>query len=116
VQRVVEAAIASAGEAVSDLLAGGGIDGCGAVVGGEVVPRREAVDVLDLGQDSAGDDRADAVEIGQVRSAGRDEFADLAAHRLDLRVNRLDVCDVFVGELDPNDVDRGVRAQQRQCA
>jgi hypothetical protein len=116
VQRVIQAPVAGSGEAVSDLLAGGGVDGCGAVVGGEVVPAREAVDVLDLGQDPAGDDRADAVEIGQVRSAGRDELTDLTAHRLDLRVEGLDVRDVLVGEVDTHQVDRGVWAQQSQRA
>ena len=80
------------------------------------MPAGEAVDVLDLGQDPAGDDRADAVEIGQVRSAGGDELADLPADRFDLDVEGLDVRDVFVGQLNPHDVDRGVRAQQSQCA
>jgi hypothetical protein len=116
VQGVVQAPIAGSGEAVPNLFAGGGIDGCGAVVGGEVVPGREAVDVLNLGQDPAGDDRANAVEIGQVRCAGRDELADLVTRRFDLRVEGLDVRDVFAGELDPHDVDRGVWTQQSQCA
>ena len=73
------------------------------------MPAGEAVDVLDLGEDAAGDDRSDAVEIGQVRSAGRDELADLTADRFDLHVESLDVRDVFVGELNSNDVDRRVR-------
>ncbi|MDQ6777196.1 MAG: hypothetical protein M3071_13485 [Actinomycetota bacterium] len=98
-----------------DLLAGRRVDGGRAVVGREMVPAGEAVDVLDLGHDPAGDDRADAVEIGQVRSVGRDELTDLTAHRLDLRVEGLNVRDVLVRELNPHQVDWGVRTQQTQC-
>jgi hypothetical protein len=43
-----------------DLLTGGGIDWCRAVVGDEVMPAGEARDVADVGRDPPGDERADA--------------------------------------------------------
>jgi hypothetical protein len=99
VQRVVDAAISGPRQPVPDLLAGGGVDGCGAVVGGELILRREPVDGLDLGQDAAGDHGADAVEGGQVRASGFDEFADLGADALHLRVERPDVVKMLSRQL-----------------
>jgi hypothetical protein len=49
VQRPVDPAVAGAGEPVALLLAGGGVQGCGAVPGREVVPAGEPVDVADVG-------------------------------------------------------------------
>jgi hypothetical protein len=49
VQRPVDPAVAGAGEPVALLLAGGGVQGCGAVPGREVVPAGESVDVADVG-------------------------------------------------------------------
>jgi hypothetical protein len=71
---------------VPDLVTGRGVDGCGAVVGGEVVLGREAVDGLYLGEDSACDHRADAVEVGEAGAIVGNETADLASHGFDLRV------------------------------
>lgn len=84
---------------MADLVAGGCVDGGGSVVGGEVVLAREPVDGLDLGEYPAGDDRADAVEIGQAGAAAIDEFADLSTDGLHLRVERADVLEVLFGKL-----------------
>ena len=46
------------------------------------MPAGEAVDVFDLGQDPAGDDRPDSVEVGEPGAVGLDEPADLATDRL----------------------------------
>jgi hypothetical protein len=97
VQRVVQAPVAGSGESVPDLLAGGGIDGCGAVVGGEVMPTGEAGDVFDFGQDPSGDQRPDAVEIGQACAGLLDQRGDLLPDGLHLRVQRPDVREVLVG-------------------
>jgi hypothetical protein len=53
VQHVVDLAVPGAGEAVSDLLAGGGIQRCGAGPGGEPVAVGEPGHVADVGQDPA---------------------------------------------------------------
>jgi hypothetical protein len=83
---VVESAVTGAGEPVPDLLAGGGIDGCGAVVGGEVMPAGKPVDGLDFGQDPPGDEGTDAVEIGQLGAGLLDQRGDLIADGVHLRV------------------------------
>jgi hypothetical protein len=111
VQRVVQTPVSGPGEPMPDLLAGGGIDGCGAVVGGEVILGREPVDRFDLGEDAAGDDRADAVELGQVRAGAHDQGIDLPADSLHLRVQGSDVVQVLVRELQPHQRDRLLRPQ-----
>ncbi len=50
VQGTVSFVIPGSGEAVALLFAGGGVQGCGAVPGGEPVSVAEAVDVADIGQ------------------------------------------------------------------
>jgi hypothetical protein len=97
VQGVVQASVAGSREAVSDLLAGGGVDGRGAVVGREVVSAGEAVDVVYLGQDPSGDDGPNTVELGEAGAAGIDEAADLAADDLDLVVQDEDVVKMLPG-------------------
>lgn len=45
------------------VLAGGGVGGCGAGLGGEAVPVGDAGDVVDVGQDPCRDHAADAVVV-----------------------------------------------------
>jgi hypothetical protein len=105
VQRVIDAPISSSGKSVPHLVTGGGVDGCGAVVGGEVVLGREPVDGLDLGEDAAGDDWPDSVEVGEVGAGGLDEFVDLGADGLHLGVDGSDVLEMLLGELHPHQGD-----------
>jgi hypothetical protein len=57
---------------VADLLAGGGVDRCGAVPGREVGVVREPGDVADLDQQPGGAAGADAGQVEQA-GAGRGE-------------------------------------------
>jgi hypothetical protein len=99
---MVDAPVSGSGESVSDLVAGGGVDGCGAVVGGEMILAREPVDGLDLGEDAAGDDGPYSVEVNQVRAGALDEFLDLRADGLHLGVEGSDVLEVLFGQLQPH--------------
>jgi hypothetical protein len=114
VQRVIQPPVPGAGKAVADLLAGRHVDGRGAVVGGEVMPRREPVDGLDLGQDPAGDQWADAIQVGQVRARGIDQRSDLRTDGFHLCVQRADVIQVLAGKLQAHRTDRVDRAQLGQ--
>ena len=82
VHGVVDAAVARAGEAVTDLVARGHVDRGGAVVGGEVVLGREAAHVSHLGQYPAGHEGADAVEVDQACLGGLDHGSDAVPGRL----------------------------------
>jgi hypothetical protein len=99
VQRMVDTSVAGSGESVADLVAGGRVDRGGSVVGREVVLGRESVDGRDFGEDAAGDDGADAVEVGQVGAGAVDEFADLLADGFHLGVERADVVEMLLGQL-----------------
>jgi hypothetical protein len=86
VQRVVEATVATAVEAVPVGAAGRDRDrGC-AVGGGEVVGGGKAVDVADLAQDPGGQDGTDADQVDQPGAAGRDQRGQLAGELTDLTV------------------------------
>jgi hypothetical protein len=76
VQHPVDLPVPGAGEPVSDLVAGGRVDGCGAVPGGDVRLVREPGDVADLDQQPGGARRADA---GQVEQSGAGRGALFAA-------------------------------------
>ena len=81
VQRMVEPPIPGAGEPMPDLLAGGDVDRCGAVIRRDVIFQWESVDRVDLGQDPASDDRPDDVELGEPGAGGVDQRGDLPADR-----------------------------------
>ena len=70
VDDVVHPPVPGPGEPVSDLLTGGGVDGCGAGPGREPVAVGEPGDVADVGQDPCGAGRADAVDLHQRGAAG----------------------------------------------
>ena len=89
-----------------DLLTGGDIDRCRAVVGREVIFRWEPVDRFDLGQDPAGDQRPDAVELGEPGAGAVNQHNDLCADGFHLRVQRPDVVEVLVSQLQPHHPDR----------
>ena len=71
VDDVVGLAVAGPGEAVADLLAGGGVQGRGAGPGREPVAVGEPGDVADVGQDPGGDDGPDTGQVHQGASRGR---------------------------------------------
>ena len=110
-QGVVEPSVARAEEAMPDLITAGHVDRGGAVVAGEAVLGREPVHVADLGQDPSGHHWPDAVQIQQGCGRGGDERSDLGPARLDLGVERADVGQVLVGELEPDPADLVARAQ-----
>jgi hypothetical protein len=64
-----------------DLLTGGCVDGGGAVIRREVIFRWEPVDRLDFGQNPAGDDRPDTVELGEPGAGAVDQRSDLPTDR-----------------------------------
>ena len=65
VDHVVHPPVPGPREPVAVLLAGGGVEGCGAGPGREPVAVGEPGDVADVGQDPGGDDGSDAVEVHQ---------------------------------------------------
>jgi hypothetical protein len=65
VQAGVQLSIPGARQAVTDDVAGGHFDRCGAVERGERCGGAEAGDRADSGKDLAGQQGADAVELGQ---------------------------------------------------
>jgi len=66
VDGVAVAAVAAQREPVNLAVPGGHLDGGGAVTGGEVTAAGEAGHVGDVAGDGAGDDRADAEDLGEV--------------------------------------------------
>ncbi|MFC0112360.1 hypothetical protein [Kibdelosporangium aridum] len=77
------------------LLAGGRVEGCGAVPGGEPVAAGESVDVSDVGEQPGCAGRADAVQLQEGGSAGGDELGEVFVDRLDLLVDALQFADQF---------------------
>lgn len=73
VEHVVHLPVPGAGEAVSDLLAGRGIQRCGAGPRGEPVAIGELNHVAGIGQDPCGDHRADAGQVHQPRPVRKHE-------------------------------------------
>ena len=65
VDRVVEVSVAAKREPVHDAATRRALDRRGAVVGGELVASREPRDVSGVAEDPAGEDRTDAVEVGE---------------------------------------------------
>ena len=80
------------------LLAGGGVQRCGAVPGREVVPAGEPVDVADVGQQPGRAGGADAVQFEQRGVLGSDEGLDLFLAGLDLAVDAFQLGDQLGGE------------------
>jgi hypothetical protein len=79
VQDAVDTPVPGPGQAVALLVAGGGVQGCGAVPGGEVPAAGEAADVTDVADQPGGTGRADAVQLLQAATAGRDQLGQLLA-------------------------------------
>jgi hypothetical protein len=86
VEDVVDAAVAGPVESVPDLLAARGVEGRGAVPGGEPVPVGEAGHVADVGRDPRRSGRADPVHVHQPAAAGGHRLAEAALHVLGLAV------------------------------
>jgi hypothetical protein len=77
----VDAPVAGPREPVALLLAGGGVDGRGAVPGGEMAAVSETGDVAEQ-PGSAG--RSDAMEVLQAAAGGSDPLGQLRVGGLDL--------------------------------
>ena len=77
VQDTVDLPVAAAGEAVTDVVTGGGIDRSGSGPGREVRLGREAGDVTDLDQQAGRAGRADAVEVGERGAGGFQQVCEL---------------------------------------
>ena len=75
VQDPVDLPVPAARQPVSDVVAGGGVDGCGAVPGGEVVAVGEPGDVADLDQQPGRTGGSDAVQVDQAGAGRGDQFA-----------------------------------------
>src|SRR5690349_19299609 len=84
-----------------DLVAGGGVDRCGAVPGGEVVPVGETGDVADLDQQSGRAGGSDAVQVHQTGAGGCDQVAQFLVGRFGARVDPFEVGDQFCGDPTP---------------
>ena len=89
-----------------DLLTRGGVDGCGAVVGREVIFRWESVDRLYFGQDPPRDDWPDAIQLGEPGPGAVDQGSDLRPDRGHLRVQRPNIVQVLMGQLAAHHIDR----------
>jgi hypothetical protein len=59
---------------MSDVVAGGGVDGCGAVPGREVTAVGAPGDVTDLDQQPCCTGGSDPVQVEQAGTGGRDEL------------------------------------------
>jgi hypothetical protein len=89
-----------------DLLTRGGVDGCGAVVRREMMPRREPIDPLHFGQDPPGNDRPDAIQLGEPGPGGIDQGDNLRPDRGHLRVQRPNIVQVLMGQLAAHHINR----------
>ena len=94
-----------------DLLTRGGVDGCGAVVGREVIFRWESVDRLYFGQDPPRDDWPDAIQLGEPGPGAVDQGSDLRADGFHLRIQCPNVVEVLVRQLPPHHPDRVDRTE-----
>ena len=87
-----------AGQPVPDLVAGGGVEGCGAVPGREVGLVREPGDVADLDQQPGGAGGADAVQVEQTGAGGFDQLGELLVGGLLPGIDPLQVSDQLGGD------------------
>src|SRR6185503_5435428 len=110
VQDAVDAPVPGPGQAVALLVAGGGVQGCGAVPGGEVAAAGEAADVADVADQAGRAGRADAVQFLQTAAGGLDETGQLLARRLDLLVDADEFGDQFRSEPPAGATDEVTRA------
>lgn len=101
VDHVVHPSVTDAGRSVPVLLAGGGVQGCGAGPGREPVPVGETRDVADIGEDPSGDDGPDAVDLGQVRTTFDDESLQLGGDLLHPGLDTDEVGKLFGGDSSP---------------
>jgi hypothetical protein len=69
------------------------------VVAGEVVPAREAPDVVDLGQELPGSEMADAVDLEQRGASLVEDLGDLLLQLLHLPREAFQVVEVVQGHL-----------------
>jgi hypothetical protein len=91
VQGVVQPSVAPLGDTVDDPATGGSLDRGGAVVGRVVIAGGEVTDVAGEADQVAGDDRPDAVDLGEARLRRGDRGADAAMGVLELFVEALHV-------------------------
>jgi hypothetical protein len=87
-------------EPVDPPVARGCLDGCGAIVGGEVITGGKASDRADVTDDGRGDDRAGAVELTHARSRCGDDLGQSPFGGTALRVDATQVLEQLVRELE----------------
>jgi hypothetical protein len=93
VQTAVELAVSGPGQAVASDLPGGGLDRCGAGVGGERGRRSETVHGVDASQDLGGVEGTDAAELGQGAARCVDGCFDIAGGFGDAAIELADLGD-----------------------
>jgi hypothetical protein len=90
------------------VVARGGLDRSGAVIGSEVVAAGEAADVVDVTEYGRGDDGSDAVDLGQ-RRLGRSDGTGNAPFQVSvLLVDAVQIRNQIVGQLETRGGDRAV--------
>jgi hypothetical protein len=109
VQRPVDASVTGAGQAVAFLVAGGGVQGCGAVPGGEPGSGGEAGYVGDVTENAGGAGGADAVQVEQAGSGRGDRLPHCLVAVVHLLVQHDDLAEQFGGELEADPAGGGAR-------
>ena len=92
----------------------GPFDRGGAVVGGEQIPVGEPSNVAGVTDQMRGEDRADAIDLGQRRARCFDGDTDPAVRLLQLGVEPADVVEKLEGEVVADLLGRGRRLLVRE--
>ncbi len=106
----IELVVARPGQAVPAVVAAGRFDWRGAAVAGVVVPAREAGDVTAVRDDLGGDDRPEAVHLGEGAACCVQGGAEALGARFDCGVEPAEITEQVPGEGLALLVDRGERA------
>lgn len=118
VQCRVELAVAAGVESVSDLVAAGGIEWCGAGVAGEVVGGGESSDVADVAEDFGGQDESETVDVGKSAAGCGQGVAGLGLVVFEALIDAAQVAEQLTGQIPATCLGRGAGtdgAQQRGC-
>ena len=111
---VVHLPVPAPGQPLDVVVARGHVDGCGAVVGGEPVAGGEAAHVADVTEHGRGDDRADAVDVGDAGLGCGDDAGDPVLRRPALLGDGAQLVEQFVGQLETSGVSGAERSDVGQ--
>jgi len=103
---VVEMPVPASRQPVDRAVTGGRFDGCGAVVGGEVVMGRESANRADVADHGRRDDRAGAVDLRHGAAGCSDDLRQPTLGCAALFIDTSQVLQQLVGELEPRLSDR----------